>query len=65
MDAFSYICGGVAGVGVLLLVLGTLLLFIRGLRERSWKWALAGFFLYYLIYLLIDAIVYKMKGTGG
>ena len=50
---------------MLLLVLGTLLLFIRGLRERSWKWALAGFFLYYLIYLLIDAIVYKMKGTGG
>lgn len=50
---------------MLLLVLGSLLLFIRGLRERSWKWTLAGFFLYYLIYLLIDAIVYKMRGSGG
>jgi len=64
MDVYSFICGAAAGLGVLLLILLTLLVFIRGLRTRSWAWALTGFLLCYIVTIVIDAIVYKMLGAS-
>jgi len=63
MDVYSFICGTLAGLGVLLLILLTLLVFIQGLRRRSWALTLAGFFMCYIVTLLIDAIVYRMTGA--
>lgn len=60
----SFIYGALAGVIVLLCVWGSLLVFARGIRERSWKLTFAGFFLCYLLCILVDVIVFRIRGTN-
>jgi hypothetical protein len=65
MDAFSVICGAIAGAAALTLILTSVFLYAQGLRRRSWSLALTGFAMTYAACLAVNFAVCKIQGMGA